>query len=75
MIKFDIKASFIAEVSRMVEEDGLSLLEATIEYCETRGIEVEMAAEIIAGQEVLKSKLQLEAEDLNFMKKTTRLPI
>jgi hypothetical protein len=44
-------------------------------YCEENGFEVEVAAKLVSG--VLKSKVQLEAEDLHYLKKsnTSQLPL
>ena len=49
-------------------------MDAVLMYCEETGLEVEIAAKLVSGP--LKSKIQLEAEELHFLPKsnTTKLP-
>jgi hypothetical protein len=49
-------------------------MDAILMYCEETGLEVELAAKLVSG--ALKSKIQIEAEDLHFLPKsnTTKLP-
>jgi len=67
--------SFSLNIERMVKEKGLSYIDAIVLYCETTGLETDVAAKLIAG--TLKSKIKIEAEGLNFLPKPTtrRLPI
>ena len=44
-------------------------------YCESNNIEVETAASLIKQSAVLKAKIQLEAENLNLVRRSGRLPI
>jgi hypothetical protein len=48
-------------------------MDAVVWYCERENIEVEVAAKLISA--VLKSKIEAEAQDLNFLPKTAKLPI
>lgn len=65
--------SFIIE--EIVYMKDISYMDAIIEYCEQNEVEIEVAASLISNN--LKSKIQLEAEDLNFLPKsnTTKLPL
>ena len=67
--------SFSLNIERMVKEKGLSYIDAIVLYCESTGLETDVAAKLIAG--TLKSKIKREAEGLNFLPKSTtrRLPI
>ncbi len=67
--------SFSLNIERMVKEKGLSYIDAIVLYCESTGLETDVAAKLIAG--TLKSKIKIEAEGLNFLPKSTtrRLPI
>ena len=49
-------------------------MDAIVMHCESTGLEIELAAKLVSG--ALKSKIQLEAEELNFLPKsnTTKLP-
>jgi hypothetical protein len=50
-------------------------VDAIMIYCERNNMEVETVADIIKHNSILKSKLQYEAESMNMMKRTSRLPI
>ena len=66
---------FSMEIEELVYMKDIPYIDAVVMYCERSGFEVETAAKLISG--VLKSKIQLEAEELHFIKKTTtsQLPI
>lgn len=68
-------AEFIEEIEKICKEKNVEYIDAVVHWCHKNNLEIEYAAEIIKKNSVLKSKLQLEAENLNFMKKTARLPI
>jgi hypothetical protein len=63
--------------SQMIEEIAfekrIPYMDAVVWYCEKENVEVEVAAKLISA--VLKSKIEAEAQDLNFLPKTARLPI
>lgn len=50
-------------------------MDAVVWYCEETGFEIEIAAKLISG--ALKSKIKIEAEDLNYLPKsnTIKLPL
>jgi hypothetical protein len=52
----------------------VSYMDAILEYCDSNGVEVEVAASLIDDK--IKHQIQLEAESLHFLPKsnTTRLP-
>lgn len=68
-------SDFIDEIEKICREKNVEYIDAIIHWCVRNNLEIEYAAEIIKKNAVLKSKLQIEAENLNFMKKTARLPI
>lgn len=68
-------SEFISEIDKLVEEHGLDVLDAVVYYCERNGIEMETAASIIKQNAKIKSRLQVEAENLNYLPKKARLPI
>jgi hypothetical protein len=69
--------SEIAEFSEMIEilsqDTGLTRMDAIVYHCETIGLEVDLAASLISP--ALKAKIREEAEDLNLMKKSSKLPL
>lgn len=63
------------EIEEIVYMKDVSYMDAIILFCEEKGYEIELAAKLISG--ALKSKIKLEAEDLNFLPKsnTAKLPL
>jgi len=74
-IQKDESITFSLKIEELVAEKNIPYMDAILLYCHTSGLEIEVAAKLISS--VIKSKLKIEAEDLNFMKKssTLKLPI
>jgi len=68
-------ADFVKEIDKLVLNKNLNVFDAVLHYCEINNIELETAAALVKQSTVLKSKIQYEAENLNMIKKTARLPI
>jgi len=68
-------SEFSLEIEKIVKDKALDYFEAVIYYCEMNELEVETAASFVKHNQVLKSKIQVEAENLNMMKRSGRLPI
>ena len=66
---------FIASIDVMVREKNVGYFDAVLLYCEQNNIEVETAAALVKSNSVLKSRIQMEAENINMMKRSARLPI
>ena len=66
---------FSMAIEEMVYMKDIPYIDAVVMYCEQTGFEIETAAKLISG--VLKSKIQIEAEELHFIPKsnTSKLPI
>jgi len=75
MVKMRSNEDFIKEIERLVKTKNIEFFEAVLHYCEMNNIEVETAASLVKQNGALKAKIQYEAENLNLMKKTARLPI
>ena len=73
----NIKTSsdFVKEIEKIVVQKNIDFFEAVIYYCEINNIEVETAAALVKQNSVLKAKIQYEAENLNMIRKSARLPI
>lgn len=68
--KFMTTARFSTEVETLVKDDEMSYIDAIIHYCDMNDIELETVPKLISKP--LKEKLKFEAQQLNFMKKTSR---
>jgi uncharacterized protein YeaC (DUF1315 family) len=75
LVPIQLNTEFPAEIEKLVRENEIEYMDAVILWCERNNLEVEFAAEMIRRNTVLKAKIQIEAENLNFMKKSARLPI
>jgi len=67
--------NYVQEIENLVRDKNIEYIDAIVHYCEKSGLEIEFLASVIKKDPVMKSKLQFEAENLNFMKKSARLPI
>lgn len=66
---------FIKEIESLVTKHNLDYMDAVVHYCELNNIELEAAASIIRSNLRIKSKLQDEAEELNFLPRRAKLPV
>jgi hypothetical protein len=73
--KIRTPSEFAAAIEEIVWQHDIEYLDAVILYCAQNNIEVETAASLIKMNSNIKSKLQCEAETLNFLPKIARLPI
>lgn len=67
------KEEFSVIIERFAKDKRCSYMDAIILYAEENNIEVESAARMISQS--LKEKIEVEAQDLNFLPKSARLPI
>ena len=68
--KFISKEKFAEEIEALVLNTKMNYIEAIIEFCEERGIEIESVSKLVSKP--LKDKLKYEATELNYLKKTSR---
>jgi hypothetical protein len=66
---------FSMAIEEMVYMKDIPYIDAICMFCEQNNLEVEMAGKLVSG--VLKAKIQIEAEQLHYLKKsnTSQLPI
>lgn len=65
-------------LSKVLEEytqGGIGYIEALTEFSKRYGIEIEVLGDIVRRSNVLTSRVRLDAEKLNLIEKTSRLPI
>lgn len=56
-------------------ENGLTHIEALLEYASKTGIEIETLGEIVKNSDVLKSKVRDDAYGINMLKKKNEDPV
>jgi hypothetical protein len=64
---------FHKEIEDMAAKDGLSYIDACIEFCNQRSIEPDAIAKLINKQ--LKDKIEVEATALHFLPNRGKLPV
>ncbi len=68
--KFMNPDKFAVEIENLVKKEKLNYIDAIVLYCEENSIEIDSITKLISKP--LKEKLKCDAQQLNFMKKTTR---
>ena len=67
----------ISEFSLMIEESArvnkTTRVDAIVSYCEQTGLEIDLASSLISP--ALKANIREEAQDLNLLKKSSKLPL
>lgn len=71
---FSTPQKLFREIEDLVWEFDITWMEAVIHYAEKKGVEIEAVAALISKNANLKEKIKEEAEGLNFLPKTTRIP-
>jgi hypothetical protein len=66
---------FTKEIEDLVCKKDMEYIDAVLYFCELKGLDVETAASLIRNNSKLKASIQLEAEKLNYLPKTTQLPL
>ena len=64
---------FFVKIEDIVTDTSMSYMDAVLYYCESNNMEPETAGSLINGKRT--QKIREEAEQLNFLPKTARLPI
>jgi hypothetical protein len=75
LLELNAYSDIAQKIETMVAAYDIDYLDAVISYCEANNLEIEIVGDIIAKIPSLKSKLQIEAEELHYLKATARLPI
>ena len=66
-------SEFSDKIIGIAEETGMTIMDSILHYCEETELEVDVASTLISS--ALKSKIRQEAQELNLLKKTSRLPV
>jgi len=66
---------FIKDIDLLVNDFQLDYIDAVVYYCEKNNIEIETAASLVKSSSKIKAKIQLAAEEKNYMTKSAKLPI
>jgi hypothetical protein len=64
---------FSVMIKDLADSKRLGLMDAICHHCKETGLEIEVAATLVSS--ALKAELKEEAQGLNLMKKSSKLPI
>jgi len=64
--------NFSKEIEGIVKGTEMSYMDAIVYHAEKNGVEIESVAKLV--NENIREKLRVEAQNLNFIEKTSRLP-
>lgn len=70
-----VNVNFISDVEKLCRTKNMDYIDAVIHWCENNKFEVEYAASLIKKDPAIREKIQVEAENLNILKRGARLPI
>lgn len=70
-----VHQNIINDIQRYCIKNKLEYIDGIISWCEKNNIEIEVIAPLIKKDPIMVSKLQYEAEELNFLEKPKRLPL
>lgn len=63
------------EIEKIAQEANTDYIDAVLHYCTKNDLEIETVGLLLAQDPNLVEKIQIDAENLHFIKKTSRLPI
>jgi len=72
-VKMNNSIRFQANIEELVQRTKMTYIDAVVHYCEENKLEPETAGSMVGGK--LKQNIQEEAEGLNLIQKTSKLPI
>lgn len=63
------------EINRLCETKNMLVIDAIVQLSKDKDLEIELLAETIKQDPLMISKIRIEAENLNILKRGARLPI
>ena len=72
-LSFLTPTKFSTLIEEMVQEKNLTYMDACLEYYKDKNVEPESLGRLV--NKSLKQKIQVEAENLNFLPKSSTLPV
>ena len=65
--------NFSNDIRKMCSEKQMEYIDAIVHWCELNNVDIEYAAALVKKDPLMKSMIQVEAENLNILKKTAKL--
>jgi hypothetical protein len=73
VIKLNVE-EFVTEIRRLVKNSDTTYMDALVYYAETNDIEIETVADIVKKIPTIQVGLLEEAEEMNLVEKSAKLP-
>lgn len=67
--------TFASDIEQICQEKRLDYIDAVVHWCESKNLDIEYGALLVKKDAVMKSKIQVLAENINVLKKTAKLPV
>ena len=67
--------TFHRQIEEIIIDKQIEYIDAIVYWCAKNNVEVEYAASFVKRNQVMKAKIQNEAEKLNYLAKTSKLPV
>ena len=64
---------FSLAIEDLVHQTGLNYIQAIVHYCDQHSIDIEAIPQFLSS--TMKSKIQMDAEELHLLPKSSKLPI
>ena len=72
-LEIQTSSDFYTKIQALVNKTNLTYMDAILHYCDMNEMEPETAAALVNTK--LKAQIREEAENLNFLPKTAKLPL
>jgi hypothetical protein len=72
-IELEFYSNFALEIETLVKDFEISYMDAVILWCEQTNTEISVGGELVKKFDVIREKIEVEAEDLNFLPRSSRL--
>lgn len=70
-----ITHDFSLQIEQTVKNRNVSYIDAIVLWCEAHNKEISVGADLVKKTPIIKDKIKIEAEDLNLLPKSSRLPL
>lgn len=63
------------DIEDLVWKHDISYMDAIIKYADNKQLDIEVIGEALKSNSYITSQIEIEAENLHYLKKTSRLPM
>jgi hypothetical protein len=68
-------SKFTEDIQRLAKEGNINHIDAIVAWCDINKVEIEQVIPLIKKSQVIKAKLEDDAEQLNLLEKSAKLPL